>query len=77
MSATDIIKALRQKRRLKQEDVANMLGMSRQTYNSLENNLLNNDFTLVFKLLNVLDPNPTDVIEFFNALQQDYMSYKE
>lgn len=76
MSATDIIKAMRQKRRLKQEDMANMLEISRQTYNSLENNLLQNDFTLVFKLLNKLEPSEAEAEEFFNALKQDYLSYK-
>ena len=52
-----------------------MLGITRQTYNSLENDLLNNDFTLVFKLLDVLNISEQEINEFFNALKQDYMSY--
>ena len=52
------------------------MGITRQTYNSLENDLLHNDFTLVFKLLNILEASETDIDEFLYALKQDYMSYK-
>ena len=64
------------KRLLSQENVAELLGITRQTYNSLENDLLHNDFTLIFKLLEVLNVSEQEVNEFFNALKQDYESYK-
>lgn len=75
MNSTSIIKGFRGKRLLSQEKVADSMGITRQTYNSLENDLLNNDFTLVFKLLKILDVSENDVDEFLFALKQDYMSY--
>ena len=76
MRSTSIIKGLRGKKSLSQEDVAKALKITRQTYNSLENDLLNNDCILVFKLLDVFEPNEMEVTEFFDALKQDYKSYK-
>jgi DNA-binding XRE family transcriptional regulator len=75
MNSTNVIKGFRGKKLLSQEKVADALGIARQTYNSLENDLLNNDFTLVFKLLEVLEVSEQDIDEFLNALKQDYMSY--
>lgn len=75
MNSTNVIKGFRGKKLLSQENVSDMLGITRQTYNSLENDLLNNDFTLVFKLLDVLNISEQEINEFFNALKQDYMSY--
>lgn len=51
------------------------MGITRQTYNALENDLLHNDFTLVFKLLRTLNVSEQDIDEFLIALKQDYMSY--
>lgn len=75
MNSTNVIKGFRGKKSLSQEKVAELLGITRQTYNYLENDLLNNDFTLVFRLLKVLELNNVETDEFFNALRQDYMSY--
>lgn len=77
MNSTNVIKGFRGKKLLSQENVAELLGITRQTYNSLENDLLHNDFTLVFKLLGVLNVSDQEANEFFNALKQDYMSYRE
>ncbi|MBQ4263090.1 MAG: helix-turn-helix domain-containing protein [Bacilli bacterium] len=76
MNSTSLIKGFRGKKLYSQEKVAELLGISRQSYNALENDLLHNDFTLVFKLLHVLDLSAIDIDEFFNALKQDYMSYQ-
>ena len=76
MNSTNIIKGFRGKKLLSQENVAEKMGISRQTYNALENDLLHNDFTLVFKLLNILEASETDIDEFLYALKQDYLSYK-
>lgn len=76
MNSTNVIKGFRGKKLLSQENVAELLGITRQTYNSLENDLLHNDFTLIFKLLEVLNVSEQEVNEFFNALKQDYVSYK-
>lgn len=77
MNSTNVIKGFRGKKLLSQENVAELLGITRQTYNSLENDLLHNDFTLIFKLLEVLNISEQEVNEFFNALKQDYVSYKD
>jgi len=76
MNSTSIIKGFRGKKLLSQENVAELLGITRQSYNSLENNLLNGDCTLVFKLLDVLNLNDQEIEEFFSALKQDYKSYQ-
>lgn len=76
MNSTKIIKGLRAKRLLSQEKLAETLGITRQTYNTLENDLLHNDFILVFKLLNILNVSEQELDEFLNALKQDYMSYE-
>jgi len=75
MNSTNVIKGLRGKKRISQENVADLMKMSRQSYNSLENDLLHNDFEIVFKLLEVLNATSQESDEFFNALKQDYMSY--
>lgn len=76
MESTNVIKGIRSKRLLSQSSVADKLGISRQTYNSLENDMMNNDFMLVFKILDVFELNDVETDEFFNALKQDYLSYK-
>lgn len=75
MNSTKVLKGFRAKKLLSQEKVAENLGITRQTYNTLENDLLHNDFTLVFKLLNFLEVTEQDFDEFLNALKQDYKSY--
>ncbi len=77
MNSTNVIKGFRGKKLLSQENVAELLGITRQTYNSLENDLLHNDFALVFKLLRVLRVSDQEANEFFNALKQDYVSYNK
>jgi len=75
MNSTNVIKGFRGKKLLSQEKVAEMLGIARQTYNNLENDLLHNDFTLVFKLLRILEVSEANIDEFLIALKQDYVSY--
>ncbi len=76
MNATNILKGFRGKKRISQENLADLLGISRQSYNSLENDILNADFNLVFKALTILNLTENETTEFFDALKQDYMSYK-
>lgn len=75
MNATNILKGFRGKKRISQENLADLLGISRQSYNSLENDILNADFNLVFKTLTILNLTENEITEFFDALKQDYMSY--
>ncbi len=76
MKSIKIIKSFRGKQLLTQDDVANKLGMSRQMYNLCENDLLHCQLELILKILNVLKVNEEEAYEFFNALKQDYLSYK-
>lgn len=76
MNSTNVIKSFRGKKLLSQEKVAEALGVTRQTYNTLENDLLHNDFTLVFKLLKVLGISEQDLDEFLVAIKQDFLSYE-
>ena len=77
MNATSVIKGFRGKKALSQENVAELLKITRQTYNSLENDLLHNDFELVFRLLSVLKLSENEINEFFDALKQDYLSHNQ
>ena len=75
MKSTNVIKSFRAKRNISQEQVAKLLGITRQTYNSFENNLLKYDCIILFKLLDILELNDMETNEFFDVLKQDYMSY--
>lgn len=75
MKSTNVIKSFRTKRNINQEQVAKLLGITRQTYNSFENNILKYDCMLLFDLLNILELNDMETNEFFDVLKQDYMSY--
>ena len=74
MTAANIIKSIRNKYGLTQDDMARMLEMTRQNYNKLENNPTKATLDKVYKIFNVLDEN---IDEFLYALKQDYMSQKE
>ena len=75
METTKILKGFRAKRLLSQDDLAEKLGITRQTYNSMENDPLRYDLNTIIKLLNVLELKDSEIEEFFIALKQDYMSY--
>lgn len=49
------IRELRKEKKYRQEDLANMLGVTRQTINAIENNKYDPTLLLAFKLANVLD----------------------
>lgn len=74
MKAVNILKGIRNKHGLTQDDMAKMLNMSRQNYNIIENNPTKTDLNKIYNIFNVLDE-PID--EFLYALKQDYMSYKD
>lgn len=75
MKSTNVIKSFRIKRNINQEQAAKLLGITRQTYNSLENNILKYDCMLLFKLFDIFELNDMETNEFFDVLKQDYMSY--
>lgn len=76
MNASMAIKSLRGKKLLTQEEVANRLGVIRQTYNTYESNPLKLELNVIINILNALEATVEEREEFFNALKQDFMSYK-
>lgn len=76
MNSSEMLKGFRGKRLLTQDRVAELLGVSRQMYNSYENDIAHCELDLVMKILSVLDINELELKEFLNAFEQDFLSYK-
>lgn len=74
MTAINIIKSIRNKHGLTQDDMAKMLDMTRQNYNKLENNPNKATLDKIYKIFNLLNE---DMDEFLFALKQDYLSQKK
>lgn len=77
MESSKSIKSIRGKRLLTQDNMAEKLKVSRQVYNGYENDILHCDLNIILNILLALDVNTEELNEFFNALKQDYMSYKK
>ena len=75
MNSNNALKSLRGKKLKTQQEVADMLKVSRQTYNIYESSVLNLDLDTCIKILKVLNANEQEATEFFNAIKQDYLSY--
>lgn len=75
MNTTNILKGFRVKKGLTQEDVANQLGISRQRYNTIENDIIHSDCILVFRILDILKLDSRELTDFLDAFKQDYKSY--
>ena len=70
------LKRLRGKKLLTQQELADRIGVARQTYTLWENNTINCDLDTIFKVLKTLEATDLEIEEFFCELKQDYMSYK-
>ena len=77
MNSSDMLKRFRGKSLLTQKEVANKLGISRQLYNTYENNILKCQLDTLFKIFRVLNVSEEDIRNFLFAFQQDYLSYKQ
>lgn len=77
MISNTALKSLRGKKLKTQQEVADLLNVSRQTYVNYETSVLNVDLETCLEILKVLDANEQEATEFFNALKQDYLSYKK
>lgn len=77
MNASNVIKSYRGKLLLTQDEIADRMGVSRQMYNSYENDPLHCSLETILKLLSSLGVNEQQIEEFLIALKQDYLSYKE
>ena len=75
MHSSNILKGFRGKRLLTQDNIAKKLGISRQIYNVYENDLTHCELDMIMKILSNLEINEIELMEFLNALKQDYMSY--
>lgn len=73
MTASNVIKSIRNKYGYTQDDLAKMLNITRQCYNSLENNPTKASLDKVYEIFKILDE---DIDDFLYALKQDYMSQK-
>lgn len=77
MKTSYLLKYFRDSRNISQSEMAEKLGIVRQTYNNYENNILNCDLSAVCKILDVLVLKENEISDFFDALKQDYLSLKE
>lgn len=68
------LKSLRGKKLMTQQEVADKMGISRQTYNNYETDIFNITLNKVFEILQALDATSEEMSEFFYELQQDKMS---
>ena len=76
MNPSELLKSYRGRRLKSQEDIANILKVSRQTYTTWENNPLSCETNLLFDILIAINADESEIHDFFNALEQDYLSYK-
>ena len=65
----EVIKEARFKKQLSQENMAHYLGISQSQYSKLENAEVDFEVTQLGKLLDVLEINPLEVIEFSEKQQ--------
>ena len=72
---TPNLTVLRTKAEISQEELANLIGVSRQIYNSYENDPSKCELDLIFKILNSLEVTDQEFDDFLNGLKQDYLSY--
>lgn len=77
MNLTKTLKSLRGKKLKTQQEVADKMGVSRQIYNSYENDVLKCELDTIFKIFDSLKIDDNEIEEFFLALKQDYLSCKD
>lgn len=76
MHTGSIIKMLRKKKGVSQVEMALRMGVSRQRYNEVENNLVHKKVSYIFDIMIVLDCDETERNEIFEALKKDYLTYR-
>lgn len=77
MNPSQLLKSYRGRRLKSQEDIAKILDVSRQTYTTWENNPISVETNVLFNILIAIGVDESEIHDFFNALEQDYLSYKE
>lgn len=71
MNTKNILKSMRAKKGLSQEETSKIMNVSRQTYQSYEANPLTCPIDTLFNIIELLDGN---IEEFLFAIKQDYLS---
>ena len=66
---------LRKKKGISQVDMAMRMGMSRQRYNEIENNLINKKVAYIYDIMIVLGCDDQERDEIIEALKKDYLIY--
>ena len=77
MNSTKALKSLRGKKMKTQQEIADILGVSRQVYNSYENDTSKCELDLIFKILKSLEATDLEIDDFLCGLKQDYLSYNK
>ena len=72
----EALKRLRGKKLKTQQDIAEKINVSRQTYNTYENNLSVLSLDQIQEILIALEANDEEIKEFFYEIQQDILSHK-
>lgn len=75
MNSTRALKSLRGKKLKSQQDIANKMGITRQSYNAYENDTSKCELDVLFEILNILEATDQEIDEFLFSLKQDYLSY--
>lgn len=70
----EALKSLRGKKLKTQEEMSEMLNVSRQTYCNYENNVASLEIQQIIEILNVLEATPEEIKEFFYTIQRDILS---
>lgn len=73
---TEALKRLRGKKLLSQEQVAESLSISRQAYNTYENNIEKLSLNQIIDILSSMNATNNEIKEFFDEIQQDILSQK-
>ena len=79
MKSMESLKSLRGKKLKTQREIADKIGVSRQMYNTYENDISKCELDTIFKIMNALDATEQEFDEFLFSLKQDFMSceYKD
>ena len=72
----EALKRLRGKKLKTQQDIDEKINVSRQTYNTYENNLSVLSLDQIQEILIALEANDEEIKEFFYEIQQDILSHK-
>ena len=70
----EALKSLRGKKLKTQQDIADLLKVSRQTYSNYETDLGSVTLNKIFEILKSLEATPEEINQFFYDLQQDKLS---